>query len=85
MKSNPQSHNFYRHFPVREKVCNFPTIAITEIAVAKKAADEIAFEKLEAEVDRLLLKISESGEESLTEVERETLRRASREYQKRQK
>lgn len=52
---------------------------------AKKAADEIAFEKLEAEVDRLLLKISESGEESLTEVERETLRRASREYQKRQK
>ncbi len=52
---------------------------------AKKAADEIAFEKLEAEVDRLLLKISESGEESLTEVERETLRRASREYQKRRK
>jgi len=52
---------------------------------AKKAAEEIAFEKLEAEVDRLLLKISESGEESLTEAERETLRRASREYQKRQK
>ncbi len=52
---------------------------------AKKAADDIAFEKLEAEVDRLLLKIGESGEESLTEVERETLRRASREYQKRRK
>ena len=52
---------------------------------AAKVADAIAFERLEAEVDRLLLKISESGEESLTEVERETLRRASREYQKRQK
>lgn len=61
------------------------TIPFKSSDAAKKAADEIAFEKLEAEVDRLLLKISESGEESLTEVERETLRRASREYQKRQK
>ncbi len=61
------------------------TVPFKSSDAAKKAADEIAFEKLEAEVDRLLLKISESGEESLTEVERETLRRASREYQKRQK
>ncbi|MBR4834371.1 MAG: rhomboid family intramembrane serine protease [Thermoguttaceae bacterium] len=61
------------------------TVPFKSSETAKKAAEEIAFEKLEAEVDRLLLKISESGEESLTEVERETLRRASREYQKRQK
>lgn len=51
---------------------------------AKETAEEIAFEELEAEVDRLLFKISDKGEESLTEAERETLRRASREYQKRQ-
>lgn len=43
------------------------------------------FMNLEAEVDRLLKKISQSGEESLTEQERETLRRASREYQKKKR
>ncbi|MDO5579525.1 MAG: rhomboid family intramembrane serine protease [Planctomycetia bacterium] len=38
--------------------------------------------EMEAEVDRLLRKISQYGEAALTEQERETLRRASREYQK---
>ena len=47
---------------------------------AKKDRD---FEELEKEVDEILRKISRSGEESLTEKERETLRYASQEYQKR--
>jgi len=38
--------------------------------------------KLQDEVDRILRKISQYGESSLTESERETLRYASREYQK---
>lgn len=41
------------------------------------------FKELEKTVDQILLKISEHGEASLTEQERETLRYASREYQKR--
>lgn len=41
------------------------------------------FENLEKEVDDILRKIARSGEASLTEKERETLRYASQEYQKR--
>lgn len=41
--------------------------------------------QLEKEVNRLLDKINESGESSLTESERNTLKKASREYQKRMK
>lgn len=41
-------------------------------------------DRLAEEVDRILRKINESGESSLTDHERATLRRASREYQKRQ-
>ena len=40
---------------------------------------------LEKEVDQILRKISRSGEASLTDAERETLRRASREYQNRKR
>ena len=43
------------------------------------------FLDLEKEVDDILRKISRSGESSLTEKERETLRYASQEYQKRNK
>jgi len=46
---------------------------------------DVNFEKLEAEVDRILRKINRTGETSLTQDERETLRTASREYQKRQR
>lgn len=42
-----------------------------------------AFPDLEKRVDEILRKIALSGEESLSEKERETLRFASREYQKR--
>lgn len=45
--------------------------------------EEEDFETLEKRVDDILRKISRSGEESLTEQERETLRYASQEYQKR--
>ena len=38
---------------------------------------------LERKVDAILRKISRSGEESLTDEEREVLLRATREYQKR--
>ncbi len=47
--------------------------------------DGKSFDKLEEEVDRILRKIHQTGETSLTQDERETLRLASREYQKRQK
>ena len=40
-------------------------------------------ENLEKEVDDILRKIARSGEASLTEKERDTLRYASQEYQKR--
>lgn len=40
---------------------------------------------LEAEVDRILAKISEQGESSLTGTERKTLERASRRYQQRRR
>ena len=43
------------------------------------------FANLEKEVDDILRKIARSGEASLTEKERETLRYASQEYQKRNK
>ena len=47
-------------------------------------AEPIGFRsQMEKEVDRLLRKISEYGEESLTEEERQTLRDASRHYQDR--
>lgn len=46
---------------------------------------ERAFDELDKEVDAILAKISRVGEENLTEKERETLRYASREYQKRKK
>jgi len=49
------------------------------------ASSDVNFEKLEEEVDRILRKIHQTGETSLTQDERETLRTASREYQKRQK
>lgn len=45
--------------------------------------DDAPSDSLAEEVDTILKKISRSGEASLTERERETLRRASREYQKR--
>lgn len=42
----------------------------------------MSFERLKAEVDRILKKYSETGKDSLTELERETLEYASEEYQK---
>ena len=42
-------------------------------------------EELEAEVDRILAKVHEHGLHSLTYVERQTLERATRERQKREK
>lgn len=47
------------------------------------AREDVDFTALEKRVDDILDKISRSGEESLTEQERETLRFASQEYQKR--
>ena len=47
------------------------------------AREDVDFAALEKRVDDILDKISRSGEESLTEQERETLRFASQEYQKR--
>lgn len=45
--------------------------------------DSKVSDQLEKEVDRLLRKIAATGEESLTEKERQTLREASRRYQDR--
>ncbi|NLE38776.1 MAG: rhomboid family intramembrane serine protease [Pirellulaceae bacterium] len=45
-------------------------------------SDEEKAEQIEAEVDRILKKISQQGESSLTRKERRTLEAASREYQK---
>ncbi len=47
------------------------------------AREDVDFAALERRVDDILRKISRSGEESLTAQERETLRYASQEYQKR--
>ena len=46
---------------------------------------EMSQARLEIEVDRILRKISTSGEESLSSEERETLREASRRYQDRRR
>ncbi len=54
-------------------------------APTKKSRDSRTNDNLEQEVDRLLRKISATGEESLTENERQTLREASRRYQDRMK
>jgi len=45
-------------------------------------SDDAKAEQIEAEVDRILKKISEQGEASLTRKERRTLEAASRQYQK---
>ncbi len=57
-----------------------PTYSFTG---ANASASDVDFAELEKKVDDILRKITRSGEESLTEKERETLRFASREYQKR--
>jgi len=56
------------------------SVSSANISVSKSDRD---FENLEKEVDDILRKIARSGEASLTEKERDTLRYASQEYQKR--
>ena len=61
------------------------TVPFRRDETTSATASDVAYERLQEEVDRILRKFYNSGEASLTDAERETLRRASAEYQKRQK
>ncbi|MBQ9372522.1 MAG: rhomboid family intramembrane serine protease [Thermoguttaceae bacterium] len=73
----------------REKSSDRPTYTFAENqptlhrSTSSDTSADRKFKELESTVDQILMKISEHGEDSLTEQERETLRYASREYQKR--
>ena len=65
-----------------KKTSSRPAASGTSVKTHSDKSDR-DFANLEKEVDDILRKISRSGEASLTEKERETLRYASQEYQKR--
>ena len=68
----------------REDVDEVETVAVPTTPVPKTSDSEVD-EQLEAKLDRVLEKVAQFGQSSLTESEREILFRASEIYKKRRK